>query len=87
MVKRTSMERAADSEDPNLHVDECSTCGSPIDNEQGDTIGYFGMLPMAFCVWCMSSITDMVIQMNGFDEIETLEERINELKEEHCNEK
>ena len=81
-MNRTSMERAADAEDPNLHVDECNTCGSPIDEEQGDIRGYFGILPMAFCVWCISSLTDMIIQMKGFDDIDTLKERIIELKEE-----
>ena len=80
---RTSMERAADAEDPNINMAECCTCGSPIDEEAGDIRGYFGMLPMAFCVWCISSLTDMVIQMNGFNDIETLEERINDLKDEH----
>ena len=68
-------------------MNECNICNSDIDIEAGDVNGYFGISPVSFCVWCMSSMTDMVIQMNGFDEIETLEERINELKEEHCNEK
>ena len=87
MVKenRTSMERAADAEDPNCDMDECRTCGASIDEEQGDIRGYFGILPMAFCVWCMSSLTDMVIQMNGFDDIGMLEERINELRDEKNN--
>ena len=72
MVKenRTSMERAADAEDPNCDMDECRTCGSPI------------ILPMAFCVWCMSSLRDMVIQLNGFDDIDYLKERIGELEDE-----
>ena len=68
-------------------MNECNICNSDIDIEAGDINGYFGISPVSFCVWCMSSMTDMVIQMNGFDEIETLEERINELKEEHYNEK
>ena len=79
---RTSMERAADAEDPNINMTECCTCGSPIDEEQGDTLGYFGILPVAFCVWCMSSITDMIIQRYGFDDIEILQERIDDLKDE-----
>ena len=79
---RTSMERAADAEDPNCDMDECTTCGSPIDEEQGDMRGYFGILPMAFCVWCYASLTDMVIQMNGFNDIDVLEERLDELKDE-----
>ena len=80
---RTSMERAADAEDPNCDMDECRTCGSPIDEEQGDTLGNFGILPVAFCVWCMSSMTDMIIQRYGFDDIEILQERIDDLKDEH----
>ena len=80
-MKRTSMEKAADAEDPKLHVDECNICSSPIDKEQGDIVGYFGICAVSFCVWCMSSMTDMVIQMNGFDDIEMLEERIAYLKE------
>ena len=58
---------------------KCSICESDLD-EQG-VIGEFGMLPVSFCVWCMSSMTDMVIQMNEFDDIEILEERIAYLKE------
>ena len=61
---------------------ECNICGADIDKEAGDIEGYFGMLPVAFCVWCTSSMTDMVIQMNGFDDIDMLEERIEYLKEE-----
>ena len=76
-------EDAVDAEDTNINMAECCTCDSPIDEEAGDIRGYFGILPVAFCVWCMSSMTDMIIQMNGFDDIETLEERINDLKDEH----
>ena len=61
---------------------KCSICDSPLEEESGDIVGYFGMLPIGFCVWCHSSLTDMVIQMQGFDDIDTLKERIEELKEE-----
>jgi len=61
---------------------ECNICGADIDEEAGDIIGYFGICPVSFCVWCTSSMTDMVIQMNGFDDIDMLEERIEYLKEE-----
>jgi hypothetical protein len=77
------MERAADAEDPNLRVNECNICSATIDEQAGDINGYFGILPISFCVWCISSITDMVIQMNGFNDIETLEERIQDLKDEY----
>ena len=59
----------------------CNICNSEINQDNGDVIGNFGISPVAFCVWCLSSMTDMVIQLQGFDDIDTLEERINELKE------
>ena len=63
----------------------CNICDTEIDEQAGDINGYFGISPVSFCVWCMSSMTDMVIQMNGFDDIGMLEERINELKDEENN--
>lgn len=60
--------------------DKCSICDSEIDEDAGDIVGYFGISPVAFCVWCMSSMTDMVIQLNGFDDIDMLEERIQMIK-------
>ena len=60
----------------------CNICDSEIDEDNGDIVGYFGMCQTSFCVWGVSSMTDMVIQMNGFDDIESLQERINDLKEE-----
>ena len=63
-------------------VDKCSICDSDIEEDNGDIKGCFGICPVAFCVWCVSSMTDMMIQLNGFDDIDVLEERIKELKEE-----
>ena len=60
---------------------KCNICDSIIEEDNGDTIGSFGISPVAFCVCCMSSMTDMVIQLNGFNDIDILEERINELRE------
>jgi len=62
-------------------MQKCNICDSEIEEDNGDVIGYFGICPVAFCVWCMSSMTDMVIQCQGFDDISTLQERINDLKE------
>ena len=59
----------------------CNICDSEIEEDNGDVVGNFGISPVSFCVWCVSSMTDMVIQMNGFDDIEILQERINDLKE------
>ena len=61
---------------------ECNICGSDIDEEVGDVIGYFGISPVSFCVWCISSMTDMVIQMQGLDDLETLKEKVRELEKE-----
>ena len=60
---------------------ECTICSSDIDEGAGDIVGCFGISPVSFCVWCYSSLTDMVIQMQGFDDIDILEERIAYLKE------
>ena len=60
--------------------DKCNICDSPIEEDNGDIVGSFGICPVAFCVWCLSSMTDMVIQLNGFNEVEALEERIQDIK-------
>ena len=51
---------------------ECSICDSPMEDDEG-IVGEFGICPVQFCCWCYSSITDMVIQMQGFDDIELLQ--------------
>ena len=65
----------------------CAICLSELDFEAGDFQGTFGISEVGFCVWCYSSMTDMVIQLNGFDDIDTLKERISEIKEENETEK
>ena len=60
---------------------KCNICDSEIEEDNGDIVGQFGICPVAFCVWCVSSMTDMVIQLNGFDDVDTLKERIGELEE------
>ena len=60
---------------------KCNICDSEIEQDNGDIVGQFGICPVAFCVWCVSSMTDMVIQLNGFDDVDTLKERIGELEE------
>ena len=66
-------------------VMNCNICDSEIEQDNGDIIGNFGICPVSFCVWCLSSMTDMVIQLQGFDDIDTLEERIDMLKEEQSD--
>ena len=63
----------------------CNICDSEIEQDNGDIVGNFGISPVAFCVWCVSSMTDMVIQLQGFDDIDALEERIDMLKEDQSD--
>ena len=45
---------------------ECTICKSMFDLEgEGGTTGYFGMLPVSFCPFCLSSMLDMSQQMLG----------------------
>ena len=62
-------------------MQKCNICDSEIEEDNGDVVGYFGISPVAFCVWCMSSMTDMVIQCQDFDDIDTLKERIKDLED------
>ena len=59
---------------------KCNICDSDIEQDNGDIVGYFGISEVAFCVWCCSSMTDMVIKMNMFDDVDVLKERIKELE-------
>ena len=59
----------------------CNICDSEIDEECGYIVCYFGISPIAFCVWCYSSMSDMIIQMNGFNDVEILKERIKDLEQ------
>jgi hypothetical protein len=43
----------------------CSICDSDFDlDETGGIAGEFGILPVAFCVWCLSSLEDMFDQLD-----------------------
>ena len=44
-------------------MDKCSICDSEIELDNGDIQGNFGICPVAFCVWCLSSIKDMIDQL------------------------
>ena len=66
-------------------MSKCNICDSPIIVECGDIVGSFGISSVAFCVWCLSSMTDMVVQLNGFDDIETLKEKIKDLELDQAN--
>ena len=68
--------------DSNWYPSICTVCESPLDQENGDIIGDFGIIPVGFCVWCIPGLVDMVIQLQGFDDIDVLEERLDDLVQE-----
>jgi len=48
-----------------MSIKECSICSSELDDS--DVHGYFGIIPVAFCCWCMSSLHDMISQMTSHE--------------------
>jgi hypothetical protein len=55
------------------HIGEdhkCNVCSCDFTEDEGGTIGYFGMLPVAFCPTCYSSMVDMVSQDLSIEEAE-----------------
>ena len=43
---------------------KCSNCDSDFDADaEGGIGGYFGVVPVQFCVWCLSSLHDMAIAL------------------------
>ena len=41
---------------------ECRICSCQFSDSEGGVQGYFGMIPVAFCPTCYSSLVDMVSQ-------------------------
>jgi len=49
--------------------DTCSVCGSDTDFDgRGGIAGYWGIMPVAFCEWCLSSLLDMASQLQGVED-------------------
>jgi hypothetical protein len=40
----------------------CNVCSCEFTDDEGGVLGYFGILPVAFCPTCYSSMVDMVQQ-------------------------
>jgi len=40
----------------------CNVCSCDFTEDEGGVVGYFGILPVAFCPTCYSSMYDMVQQ-------------------------
>lgn len=48
----------------------CTVCSCSFTDDEGGVQGYFGILPVAFCPTCYSSMYDMVQQDMGYQEEE-----------------
>ena len=59
---------------------KCNTCNCDIDKDEEGIIGEFGVFPVAFCVWCIPSLVDMVVQLQGFDDVYMLKDMIYALE-------
>jgi len=58
---------------------ECSTCHCVYTDDEGGIEGYFGILYMAFCPTCFSSICDMADQFNQREWVSLTEEQVNDI--------
>lgn len=56
------IEKAQQLNGLNKHI--CTACSCDYDDDEGGIQGYFGILEMSFCPTCLSSIFDMVEQLN-----------------------
>jgi hypothetical protein len=41
---------------------KCNVCSCEFTTDEGGILGFFGILPVAFCTTCYSSMADMVKQ-------------------------
>jgi hypothetical protein len=49
---------------------KCNVCSCEFTEDEGGVLGYFGVLPVAFCPTCYSSMVDMVSQYLDVEEEE-----------------
>jgi hypothetical protein len=49
---------------------KCSVCSCEFTEDEGGILGFFGMLPVAFCPFCFSSMCDMVSQLSIDEDLE-----------------
>ena len=46
---------------------KCNVCSCDFTDDEGGVLGYFGMIPVAFCPTCYSCMVDMVQQDLEFE--------------------
>jgi len=60
LKRQTEQASTLDTFCPSPENPTCSTCECEFDLDEGGTMGEFGILPVAFCPTCLSSVFDMV---------------------------
>ena len=63
-------------------LEKCNICDSEVDQDNGNIVGEFGVRSVSFCARCYSSMTEMVIKLEGLNNIPALQGKIKNLKEE-----
>ena len=61
---------------------KCTACSCDYTDDEGGIQGNFGILPMSFCPTCLSSIFDMVEQLNPREWIGLNEEDLKPIYDE-----
>lgn len=46
----------------------CSVCSCDYTEDEGGTVGYIGILPVAFCPTCLAGVIDMAQQYLGVED-------------------
>ena len=46
---------------------KCTICQCDFSDDEGGTLGYLGVLPVAFCPPCFSGLCDMIDQTNEWE--------------------
>jgi hypothetical protein len=75
---KKAMEQQKSTEDKVV----CTICNT--DEDEEFTYGYIGLIPVNFCVWCLSGLQDMCEQLNPYAD-EHLQKAI-EITNEYYNE-
>ena len=71
VVKLTSAEAHQQELEHQEYLEEnhvCSVCSCDYTEDEGGTVGYIGILPVAFCPTCLAGIIDMTQQYLGVED-------------------
>ena len=61
-------------------IHKCTACSCDYTDDEGGVQGYFGIMLMSFCPTCLSSIYDMMEQLNPREWIGLTDEDVQEVE-------